>query len=609
MKPVDVAYRLLPGIKWLHGYTAQDAVADLIAGITVGLTVLPQGLAYATLAGLEPQYGLYSAFVGGIVYAFLGSCRQVTIGPTALLALMTSRHTGFGLNSGPAYAILLCLISGLVEFLMAVLRLGALVDLISLPVTVGFTSATAVIIGTSQLKGLLGIRGGGGGSGFMQTMQSVFMNLDKIRYGDFTLGIVAITILLLLRKLKDVKIPGRRILSGTLWVIATGRNALVVLVASVLAYNTCDTHESCPFVLTGKVKSGFPDVELPKFHTTIQGSNGTAVEQDYKDMLKELGPSMIILPVIAVLGNVAISKAFSSAGISPTRELVALSLSNVVGSFFSSMPVTGSFSRSAVNHASGVRTPIGGFYTSALVLLALGLLAPYFQYIPKAALSAVIISAVIFMIEFEVVKPLWRCSRRELLPGAITFVVSLAIGVELGLLLGVGVDVGYLVYRAARPALTVSKLRTTNGTEYILMRPNHSSLYFPAIEWVRTGISKAVIMHGTAPVVLDCSNMHELDFTAARGMGALNKELASSFVPFFLLKASKEICVILKESTNCDFSTIDTPDDLEYILENTASIDDHRLQVTIPLISAQTKVNCGDTTTIDGGGGGGAGHL
>ncbi|XP_053953552.1 sodium-independent sulfate anion transporter isoform X2 [Anastrepha ludens] len=572
MRPLDVAYRLLPGIKWLHGYTAQDAIADLIAGITVGLTVLPQGLAYATLAGLEPQYGLYSAFIGGIVYAFLGSCRQVTIGPTALLALMTSRHTSFGLNSGPAYAILLCLISGIVEFLMAVLRLGALVDLISLPVTVGFTSATAVIIGTSQLKGLLGIRGGGGGSGFLKTMQSVFTNLDNIRYGDFTLGIIAITILLLLRKLKDVKIPGRRVLSGTLWVIATGRNALIVLIASILAYNTCETRESCPFVLTGKVKSGFPDVEVPKFHTTIQLPNGTAIEQDYVDMLKELGPSMLILPIIAVLGNVAISKAFSSAGISPTRELIALSLSNVVGSFFSSMPVTGSFSRSAVNHASGVRTPIGGFYTSALVLLALGLLAPYFQYIPKAALSAVIISAVIFMIEFEVVKPLWRCSRRELLPGAITFVVSLAIGVEIGLLLGVGVDVAYLVYRAARPALSVSKLRTTNGTEYILMRPIHSSLYFPAIEWVRTGISKAVAMHGSAPVVLDCANMHELDFTVARGMGALHKELASNSVPLFLMKASKEISVILKESTNCEFPTIESPDDLEYILDNSCAV-------------------------------------
>lgn len=191
-------YRLLPGLKWLHGYTGQDAVADLIAGVTVGLTVLPQGLAYATLAGLEPQYGLYSAFVGGIIYAMLGSCRQVTIGPTALLALMTSRHTGFGLGSGPAYAILLCLISGVVELGMAVLKLGALVDLISLPVTVGFTSATAVIIGTSQLKGLLGLRGGSG-SDFINTMRSVFGNLHKVRTGDFTLGLTSIIVLLLLR--------------------------------------------------------------------------------------------------------------------------------------------------------------------------------------------------------------------------------------------------------------------------------------------------------------------------------------------------------------------------------------------------------------------------
>lgn len=189
---------LLPGLKWLQGYTAQDAVADLIAGITVGLTVLPQGLAYATLAGLEPQYGLYSSFVGGIVYALLGSCRQVTIGPTALLALMTSRHTGFGLDSGPAYGILLCLISGVVELAMAVLKLGALVDLISLPVTVGFTSATAVIIGTSQLKGLLGLRGGSG-SAFINTMSSVFGNLHQVRRGDLTLGLVSISVLLLLR--------------------------------------------------------------------------------------------------------------------------------------------------------------------------------------------------------------------------------------------------------------------------------------------------------------------------------------------------------------------------------------------------------------------------
>ncbi|KRK01715.1 sodium-independent sulfate anion transporter isoform X2 [Drosophila yakuba] len=571
----DWGYRLLPGLKWLHGYTGQDAVADLIAGVTVGLTVLPQGLAYATLAGLEPQYGLYSAFVGGIIYAMLGSCRQVTIGPTALLALMTSRHTGFGLGSGPAYAILLCLISGIVELGMAVLKLGALVDLISLPVTVGFTSATAVIIGTSQLKGLLGLRGGSG-SDFINTMRSVFGNLHKVRTGDFTLGLTSIIVLLLLRKLKDVKLDGRirnlrtqQLISGGIWVIATGRNALVVLVTSVLAYSTCEHMESCPFILTGKVKSGLPNVSLPKFETTILDRNGTEIRQNFEQMLSELGPSMLILPIIAVLGNVAISKAFGGAGLSPTRELIALSMSNICGAFCSSMPVTGSFSRSAVNHASGVRTPLGGCYTSVLVLLALGLLAPYFQYIPKAALSAVIISAVIFMIEFEVIKPLWRCSRRELLPGAITFVMSLAVGVEIGLLLGVSTDVAFLVYRAARPVLSVSKLQTTNGINYILIRPKHSSLYFPAVEWVRSGISKALTIHGTAPVVLDCAHVHEFDFTAARGMGSLQKELAKANVPLFLMSADKTIGVILKESTNIDFPTIDCPDDLEFLLEQT----------------------------------------
>lgn len=130
-------------------------------------------------------------------------------------------------------------------------------------------------------------------------------------------------------------------------------------------------------------------------------------------MVSELGSSIALVPIIAVLGNVAISKAFGGAGIDATRELVALSLSNVLGSFFCSIPVTGSFSRSAVNHASGVKTPIGGIYTSILVILALSVLTPYFQYIPRAALSSVIISAVIFMIEYEIIKPLWRCSRRE----------------------------------------------------------------------------------------------------------------------------------------------------------------------------------------------------
>ncbi|XP_037907919.1 sodium-independent sulfate anion transporter isoform X2 [Hermetia illucens] len=580
----DKIEKFIPGVKWINGYSMQFAISDLIAGITVGLTILPQALAYSTLAGLEPQYGLYSSFIGGFIYALVGGCPEVNIGPTALLALMTSRHTGLGARSGPDYAILLCLLAGIVEFLMACLKLGALVDLISLPVTVGFTSATAVIIGTSQIKGLLGLKGGSGAS-FLDTIGSVFSNIDKVRIPDFTLGIASIIVLLALRKLKSFSFDSNKkvykIINGCIWTISTARNALLVLITSCIAYSAQQSGPQ-PFILTGSVKSGFPRIGLPNFETDIPGANGTLVHQTFPDMVAELGPSIVVVPIIAVLGNVAISKAFGGAGLNPTKELIALSLSNIVGSLFSSFPVTGSFSRSAVNHASGVRTPIGGIYTGVLVLLAVGILTPYFHYIPKAALSAVIISAVIFMIEYEVVKPLWKCSRRELLPGAVTFILSLCLGVEIGLSAGVATDLAFLIHRSARPILSVAKSQTHSGLEYVLISPKHSLIYFPAIEWVRSGVSKAVREYGMIPVVMDCRNLNEFDFTAARGMGSLSKDLSAMGVRFFLLGAGSAIKMVLKEATGDSICTLETVDELESFAPNG---DDNELkEVVAPLL-------------------------
>lgn len=363
-------------------------------------------------------------------------------------------------------------------------------------------------------QGLLGLQGGSN-AGFLQTIYSVFSNLGDVRMGDMSLGLSCLIVLLALRKLKDIKTPvnasqSRRIFGGSLWIIATSRNALIVLFTSLGAYHG-HIRGKAPFILTGKVRSGLPDLSLPPFHTTIDGPNGTVVDMNFSEMLTELGPSIALVPIIAVLGNVAISKAFGgNNGVDATRELFALSLSNIFGSFANSIPVTGSFSRSAVNHASGVKTPIGGVYTGVLVLLAVGILTPYFHFIPRAALSAVIISVVIFMIEYEVVRPLWRCSRRELLPGAVTFILSLAVGVEIGLLVGVGTDLGFLVYRAARPDLSTERMTTATGIDYVLIKPRHSLLYFPAIEWVRSGLANAVKNYGTIPMVFDCRNVHGL---------------------------------------------------------------------------------------------------
>lgn len=386
----------------------------------------------------------------------------------------------------------------------------------------------------------------------------------------------------------------RKFLGGALWLIATARNAILVLFSSLAAYYAHQNGQM-PFILTGKVKSGLPPFSPPPFETSYPGTNGTIVEMGFVDMITELGSSIALVPIIAVLGNVAISKAFGGSGIDATRELVALSLSNIMGSFFSSIPVTGSFSRSAVNHASGVRTPIGGIYTGALVLLALGVLTPYFQYIPRAALSAVIISAVIFMIEYEVVKPLWRCSRREVLTVTLTLLLSLCVGVEIGLLSGVFLDVAFLVQRTARPVLTFDHSETETGIDYMLVKPRHSLLCFPAVEYVRNGINGAIKEREKTPsfIVFDCRNVQELDYTAAKGIGSLKKELAARDIALILLGPSDDVKLVLKGSLKgSNVQQVDNEYELDFFLQEQIASNKHELRdVVAPLLVQKDASN------------------
>lgn len=200
-----------------------------------------------------------------------------------------------------------------------------------------------------------------------------------------------------------------------------------------------------------------PDFKPPPFHTNL---NNRTIE--FNEMISDLGASIVLVPIIAVLGNVAIAKAFSTGQIiDATQELFTLSMCNVIGSFFSSMPITGSFSRSAVNHASGVQTAGGGILTGLMVLLALSFLTPYFAFIPKASLAAVIISAVIFMIEYEVLKPMWRSSKKDLVSAFATFIFCLIIGVEFGILIGVAINIVFLLYPSARPSVHVDKAKVS----------------------------------------------------------------------------------------------------------------------------------------------------
>jgi len=488
----------LPILQWLPSYNTESAISDLIAGVTVGLTVIPQGIAYAIVAGLPPQYGLYSAFMGCFVYCIFGSSKDITIGPTAIMALMTGVHAQYG----PDYAVLLAFLSGLIILACGLLRLGFLIDFISVPVIAGFTSAAALTIASGQVKSLLGLTIPSDEKshlhlGVVDGWIDVFTHIKTCRWQDATLGILCCILLLSLRALNRTnwfkpdtsgsaqgcqafwnKLPptGLKILSKTVWFICTGRNAIVVILCLILAAiidpeaTSCkEDPENCVFTLTGKIESGLPAFQPPPF--TILGSNDTssADDTDFSGMIAQLGSAIIIIPLIAILESVAIAKAFAGGKpVDASQEMIALGICNLFGSFAQSMPTTGSFSRTAVNAASGVKTPMGGIYTGALVILCLAFLMPFCAFIPKATLAAVIITAVVFSVEYEVVMPIWKSKRMDLLPGLACFLGCLFYELEMGIGLGVVIQVLMLLYHAARPGVevTIKKVEINLWTEY-----------------------------------------------------------------------------------------------------------------------------------------------
>ncbi|KAL6437168.1 hypothetical protein ACFW04_005030 [Cataglyphis niger] len=562
-----LASRRIPILAWLSKYDSEKFFSDLIAGITVGLTVMPQGLAYATLAGLEPQYGLYSAFMGAIIYAIFGSCKDITIGPTALMALMTHDYVQ-GKNAD--FAILLAFLSGCLQLLMACLRLGVLIDFISIPVTVGFTSATSVIIVASQLKGLLGLKISS--QGFLDTLTKVFQNIDDTNPWDAGMSLSCIVILLLFRKMKDVKLNNvgkkSKIFTKTIWLISTARNAIVVVICSAIAYKYDSSESGSPFILTGPVRSGLPPFGFPPFSTRVNNQTFT-----FTQMCSELNTAIVLVPIIAVLGNVAIAKAFMNEGkVDATQELLTLGICNVLGSCASSMPVTGSFSRSAVNHASGVKTPMGGLYTGILILLALSLLTPYFYFIPKASLSAVIICAVIYMIEYEVVKLIWKSNKKDLIPMFVTFLFCLIIGVEYGILSGVGINLMFLLYPSARPTVHIDKCTTDSGADYLLVTPGNS-LYFPAVDFIKQSVGNAGIKQGSSqvPVVVDCRYILGADFTAAKGIKTLINEFSNRKQALYFYNPRSDVVTVLKGACGDEFQYVSTQEELSYLLSTTQS--------------------------------------
>ncbi|XP_049869479.1 sodium-independent sulfate anion transporter-like [Pectinophora gossypiella] len=551
--------RRVPILSWLPQYSLRSGLADIIAGVTVGLTVIPQAIAYAGVAGLPPQYGLYSSFMACFVYTVFGSVKDSAIGPTAIAAILT-RENLHGL--GPEFAVLLAFLSGCVELVMGILQLGFLIDFISGPVSVGFTSAAAIIIATTQVKDILGLSFPGGK--FLQVWTGLYEHIGETRLWDTVLGVTCIIVLLLLRKVKDIKVsveepppsaqsaqsaqPAvserarklRGFLAQALWFLSTTRNILVVLVCAALAYYF-DTRQQAPFVLTGEVKPGLPTLSPPPFSATVGNHTYTFME-----MASTLGSAIFVVPLLSILENIALAKVFSEGKyVDATQEMVALGLCNIASSLVESMPVSGALSRGAVNHASGVASTAGGLYTGALVLLSLQYFTPYFYYIPKASLAAVIIAAVVFMMELHVFKPIWRTKKLDIIPAVVTFGACLVTRLELGIVTGIAVNLMFLLYASARPTVRVTHALSGDGVEHLVAVVDRS-LAFPSAEFVRRALRKAAARAHNLPLVIDATHVQAADFTAAKGIKSLIEDFHARGQPIIFFNVKPSIAEVFR---------------------------------------------------------------
>ena len=357
----------LPILGWLPYYSVGKLQRDFIAGLTVGLMVIPQGLAYASIAELPPQYGLYSSFMGGFTYCFLGSSKDITQGPTAIMSLMVAMHSAdfHSKQSSVNYAIALSFFCGIIWLLMGLFSLGFIVHIMPLPVISGFTSAAAITIGVGQIKHLLGLSDIP--REFFPCIIKIFTKIGGTNLWDLTLGLICIFLLELLRYMRPVDLPPHyydspptrvhKVSRNFLWTVCTARNAITVFASALVALAY---HEKglTPFTLTGKVEEGLPDFQFPSLKT--QDKNTTITTYD---MISDIGSGFIVIPIIGFVENIVIAQAFARKNhyeVDATQELISLGVGNIATSFISGYPITGSFSRTTVNAMSGVATQMGG---------------------------------------------------------------------------------------------------------------------------------------------------------------------------------------------------------------------------------------------------------
>ncbi|MGQ7791310.1 SulP family inorganic anion transporter [Faunimonas sp. B44] len=541
--------RYLPIIGWARGYDRHVLTNDLVAAVIVTIMLIPQSLAYALLAGLPPEIGLYASILPLVAYALFGTSRTLAVGPVAVVSLMTAAAVGkVAAQGSPEYlaaAIVLAILSGLILTGMGLLRLGFLANFLSHPVIAGFITASGIIIAASQLKHILGVSASG--ETLPEIVLSLASSIGAINLPTVIVGLSALGFLFWVRKgMKPLLV--RLGLSPRLADVATKAGPVVAVAATTLAAWSLGLAET-GVRLVGNVPSGLPSPTMPSLDP---------------DLWISLAGSAALISVIGFVESVSVAQTLAAKRrqrIDPDQELIALGASNIASGVSGGYPVTGGFARSVVNYDAGAETPAAGAYTAVGIALATLFLTPALHFLPQATLAATIIVAVLSLVDFSVLRRTWSYAKADFAAVAATILVTLLVGVEAGVTAGVALSILLFLYRSSRPHMAVVGL--VPGTEHFRNVLRHEvatsdailsvrvdeSLYFANARYLEDKLYDLVADRPELKhVVLMCTAVNEIDASALESLEAINQRLKDLGVTFHLSEVKGPVMDRLQRS-------------------------------------------------------------
>ncbi len=519
----------LPFLSWIGKLKDKDVLrADIISGVTVALVLVPQSMAYAQLAGLPVYYGLYASFFPPMVAALFGSSWQLATGPVAVVSLMTAAALEPIATGSPegylAYAVLLAFMVGAFQMFLGVFRLGVLVDFLSHPVVIGFTNAGAIIIATSQLSKLFGVSVEKAEHHYETVMRVIEAAVAHTHMPTLLMGLLAIGLMVGLKKYLP-KIP----------------NVLVAVVITTLLAWFVDFKGGGGAVV-GTIPEGLPGFSMPVFDWNV---------------MQQLITAAITISLIGFMEAISIAKAMAARTrqrLNANQELVGQGLSNMMSGCFSGYPVSGSFSRSAVNINAGAVTGISSVVTGAVVGITLLWLTPLLYHLPQATLAAVIIMAVINLIKIKPIVHAWKAEPHDGVVSVITFVLTLAMAPHLdkGILVGVGLSIGLFLYRSMRPRVaelsryrdgTMRDIRVHNlptSPKISIMRFD-GSLYFANAGYFESKVLSIVAAHPELRyIIIDAQGINQLDATGEEVLYHVTERLRANGIELLVARMKKQ---------------------------------------------------------------------